>query len=104
MDIAAAIPLIEREWELEVGFFGRLHAGVFDTASLERVAKLLESIVIDDTPMIDRRFVALTWYIPQFMRWQREGIEQRQLRIDVRQLELAENRLSGLLDRILGVP
>ena len=102
MEMQSVIAQLEQEWEQPGGFLGNLRMGIFDPAGFERLAKILESVEIGDTGTIDRRFVSLTWYIPIFMGWQRERLQEKGG--DVRELEIATNRILGELERILGVP
>lgn len=103
MDMTAAVPLVEREWEEETGFFGRLQRGNFDTDAYARLLSTLESVEIEESATtLDRRFVELTWWIPQFISWQIERIEAEG--DDAGELHLAANRIRNHLDRLLGVP
>lgn len=96
-----AIGLLESEWERETGFFGKLRAGRFDDAAYARVVSTLERI--DQTgPVVSSRFVALTWYIPMFLHWQKERCVERGY--DATAYERASNRLSALAEELLGIP
>ncbi|MEJ2557796.1 MAG: hypothetical protein P8186_16520 [Anaerolineae bacterium] len=102
MDIQITIAELEKEWEQPTGFLGRLRMGVFDSRGLERLVQVLQSVEMEDTTTVNRRFVALAWYIPIFMVWQRERVEEQGG--NVQKLDLAINRIQGLLETILGVP
>lgn len=96
-----AIPRLEEFWDM-TGFFGKLRAGIFDANEVERIESLLLSILIDDEIPIPRRFVSLTWWIPTFMEWQLERVEEQGG--DAERLKLDIVRLRNVVDSILGVP
>lgn len=104
MDMHSAIQQLEKEWELNTGFFGRLRYGSFDPAGLERVIRILEAITDEtkDAKLLDRRLVELLWFVPRFMSWQRERVQEQGG--DVQELDNATDALEALLQRILGVP
>ncbi|TAH49790.1 MAG: hypothetical protein EYC68_16315 [Chloroflexota bacterium] len=102
MNPYTAIPLLEQEWELESGFLGKLRDGNFDSAALERLMRLLESINVDHAVTLERRFVSLTWLIPIYITWQRERVQEKMG--DVSSLDRAADRLQTVLDKILGIP
>ncbi len=102
MEMQTAVPLLEEEWELDTGFFGKLREGQFDSSGLERVIHLLEKVDTGKADVLNRRFVALTWYIPIFMTWQRERHVEKGG--NPMELDRATDRLQGLLNEILGIP
>jgi hypothetical protein len=102
MNLKLAIDLLNKEWEKPHGFFGALREGNFDAAKAEQMGNLLESIKLDDSLVIDRRFVSLVWYIPLFMSWQTERVAERGG--DTKALEKATNRIQGIIEGLLGVP
>lgn len=102
MDAASAIPRLEKEWEQLDGFLGRLRLGSFDPDGLERLVNILQSIELTDATKLDRRFVELTWYIPLFMSWQRERVQEGGG--DAREVDIATNKVLTLLHGILGIP
>jgi hypothetical protein len=93
---------LEGEWENPKGFLGKLRIGIFEKAESERLEKILKSINLGEQKYIDRRLVALTWYIPMFMTWQIERVHEQSG--NVRELEIAINKIQGLLEDILDVP
>jgi hypothetical protein len=102
MDINLIIARLEKEWEQPDGFLGKLRLGKFDPEALERLLDTLQCVDFKSKDNINRRFVALTWYIPIFMTWQKERVqEQGGNLVD---LERATNRVQGILEDILGVP
>ena len=104
METQSAILDLEREWERADGFFGRLRDGVFDPTGLERLVRILLDVrqVTTESGSLDRRLVSLTWYIPLFMNWQRDRVQEQGG--SVTDLDAAINRVEGMLEEILGVP
>lgn len=99
-DVKQLISDLEAEYDQEQGFLGLLRAGHFDSIARDRFFRLLESIDLGAGGLIDRRVVALLWYVPMFMQWQ-----ERRLDGDERQaLQAATNRVTAELERILGAP
>jgi hypothetical protein len=107
MQLQEAIEQLDKEWELETGFFGLLRSGVFDQEGAERVISVLQALASDVSQdrapgILDRRLVELTWFMPLFMSWQRRRIEQ--LGGDLRAFDDTMDAVESLLIRILGVP
>jgi len=91
---------LEREYDQDEGFLGLLRNGHFNSSARDRFVRLLQSIDIGTGGSVDRRVVALLWYVPLFMQWQ-----ERRLDADEREaLQSAANRVTSELERILGVP
>jgi hypothetical protein len=101
MTTEEAVRTLEREWDLDVGFLGRLRQGEFDTGRFERLENLLKQLPTRGD-MLDARLVALTWYIPLFMTWQREGCLANGC--DPAAFDRAVNRATSLVEEALGVP
>ena len=105
MDIETAIEEMEREWdEIEAeGFFGKLRYGsVFDETGFQRVKDILLNVELPLGEVIDKRFVEVTWFIPVFMLWQRQGWAQDGK--DTEMLDKAIDSISQALTRVLGLP
>lgn len=99
-DVSRLVSGLEAEYDQEQGFLGLLRAGHFDSLARDRFFRLLESIDPGTGELINRRVVALLWYVPMFMQWQ-----ERRLDADERQaLQAAANRVTSELERILGAP
>ena len=93
---------LDSEWE-DDGFLGRLRQGDFDPGGSERLLSLLRAIPEGgEEPTISRRLVALTWFIPQFMTWQRERVAE--VGGDVAALDSGINKVQELMFGFLGVP
>jgi hypothetical protein len=91
---------LEHEYDQEEGFLGLLRGGHFDSIALDRFLRLLRSIDVPAGSSIDRRLVALLWYVPLFMQWQRRRLDAAEQQA----LEEAINKVTSQLERILGVP
>jgi hypothetical protein len=102
MDIVEAIEKLEREWELEGGFFGDLQNGVFREEGLKNVISILSSISVSDDTFLDKRFVALTWFIPTFMSWQSERMGEQGLETNA--IDHGAQTIIEILFRLLGAP
>lgn len=102
MDTDVMISDLEREWTLETGFLGLLRTGFFDAAAFDRLQKTLDKVKIQADSVIDRRLVSLLWYMPAFMEWQRQRVEERGG--DLIEVDRAINQVRNALARILGVP
>lgn len=104
MNETEAIALLEVEWNFVdlTGFFGKLRAGAFDQEAFERVKDILNSIELSDSDVFNRRFVELTWFIPMYLLWQREGWAQDGK--DTQDLDEAINFFGQRLTTILGLP
>ncbi len=102
MNIDKLTKLIEQEWEKPEGFFGKLREGIFDSSGLERVKQLLEKVELKPEDKLNRRLVAVTWYIPLFTTWQEERVQENGG--DVNALKDGNDSIQSLLVKILGVP
>lgn len=99
-EVKELIAELEHEYDQDEGFLGLLRGGHFDSLALDRFLRLLQSIDVGVGSSIDRRVVALLWYVPLFMHWQ-----ERRLDVAERDhLQVAVNRVTSELERILGVP
>lgn len=96
------IQALESEYDLEEGFLGKLRSGVFDPAGLERVKSLLTSIHLDDAGDINRRLVALLWFMPTLMTWQIERVGERGG--NVQELIRGIDQVQEILSSLLGLP
>jgi hypothetical protein len=104
MDTVALIAQLEREWDQSEGFLGRLRTGVFDQQGFQRLKTLLEGIRIPEETEVDRRLVALLWFMPVFMLWQRERVARGGSATESEVDAAAEQVASLLLAQILGGP
>lgn len=102
MDIKTAIPKLEQEWERPGGFLGDLRTGHFCEEGFLRVLDILRSVDTTNLDKLDKRFVELTWFIPTFMSWQRERVQESGG--DVKILDSAVQQVTELLYQVLGAP
>lgn len=102
MEITSAIAEVEREWDFDSGFLGRLRRDEFDTASLNRLLRVLKLIHTEKDIFINRRLVSLLWYMPLFMEWQKERVHEAGC--DMAAFNKAINQVQSQVERILGVP
>ena len=96
------IDALEMEWSKDSGFLGLLRGGEFSDEGLERLLGLLNKINISEQETVNRRLVSLLWYIPIFMGWQRERLEENGM--DVSKLDVAITEITNRLEYVLGVP
>lgn len=96
------IQALETEWSKPEGFLGKTREGVFDPRQGAAFATMIENIKLPADAAIDRRLVALLWYIPNFLRWQKERVTKKGG--DAAAFEQLINRVQGIVEEILGVP
>ena len=96
------IRTLEAEWQKPDGFLGKTREGIFDEQAGATFAAKLENIELPPGTTIDRRLVALLWYIPNFLDWQKERVKERGG--NSAGLEQLRNRVQGLIEQVLGVP
>lgn len=96
------ISRLEYEWSQDGGFLGLLRTGKFCDDGLTRLLSILKKENFPDTEQIDKRIVALTWYIPTFMRWQSERLQENGVAIS--KLEFAISAIESSLEDVLGLP
>jgi len=94
--------VLEQEWDFDDGFLGRLRYGEFEVASLHRLLAVLETFSLNDSEDINRRLVSLLWYMPLFMEWQKERVQEEGG--DRLALQNAINQVQTHVERLLGVP
>ena len=102
METKAVIENLEREWDFDTGFFGQLRRGKFDAASLNRLIQILDFIDFGDNHSVNRRVVALLWYMPLFMEWQKKRVQEAGGNVEV--FDKATNQVQHLVEKLLGVP
>lgn len=102
MNTQTAIEQLNREWEPQNGFLGKVRYRTFDPDGLDRLIQTLEAIDIEEGKSLDRRLVSLLWFMPIFLEWQKPSFEEAG--IDIKTLDSAINRIMPLLYKILGIP
>lgn len=96
------IEALESEWSPEDGFFWRVRQGNFSTGHFQRALKTLSAISIPEDADLPRRVVSLLWYIPLFMQWQVERVQET--RGDVAAYTKAITAMTNEVERLLGTP
>lgn len=102
MTYETEIEAVESEWAAEDGFFWRVRQGHFLLSDFERAMMKLSKITVGEASELPRRLVSLLWYIPLFMQWQVERVEE--MKGDVSGYMTAIARMTNEIERILGVP
>jgi hypothetical protein len=97
-----AITSLEAEWSPEDGFFWRIRQGHFSTSDFEKALKKVAAISISEEADLPRRLVSLLWYIPLFMQWQVERVQEQ--KGDVRAYATSITTMTNEIERLLGVP
>lgn len=97
------IRMLEAQWSKPDGFLGKAREGIFDEQQAEDFIKQLADIRLSPSdPVIERRLVALVWYIPIFLGWQEERIAERGNQAAA--FRRMQNRVNVLVEEILGIP
>jgi len=91
---------LEHEYDTDNGFLGLLRSGHFDTRARDRFLALLRSIDLGEGESVDRRIVALLWYVPLLLRWQERRLDDEERKA----LDHTIDSVTTELERILGVP
>lgn len=102
--LAALNEQLDSEW-LEGGFLYKLRECEFDAAGYARFEALLGKAKQTDSgssETIDRDFVRLMWFVPQFVEWQVERVLERGG--DPKAVHGASSRIRELVGEILGEP
>lgn len=102
MAVTNLIERLETEWSLEEGFLGLLREGRFSDDGLSRLLNLLDEIKPSESEFIERRLVELLWYMPIFMGWQKERLQENG--ISPEKLSSAITEVENRLEIALGVP
>ena len=102
MNYEKEIEALESEWSPEDGFFWRVRQGHFAPSDFERALKKISAINIGEDADVPRRVVSLLWYIPLFMQWQVERVQEN--KGDAKAYTTAITKLTNEIERLLGVP
>ncbi|WP_341839420.1 hypothetical protein [Chitinophaga caseinilytica] len=98
----ALIEELDRCWDYEEGFFGRLRQGFFEEELYQNFIGILKRITIrTEETMIPYDLVHLLWYVPLFMEWQRERVVRV---MSNEEYEIKKTNVENELERIFGVP
>jgi hypothetical protein len=96
------IDALESEWWPEDGFFWRVRQGEFIASEFERALKKVSAFSIAEDADVPRRLISLLWYIPLFMQWQTERLQEN--KCDVTAYAKAITTMTNEIERLLGVP
>jgi hypothetical protein len=96
------VPFLEAEWEKPDGFFGKVREGNFDEDHGEQVLAKIREFNFKAISAIDKRLVALLWYIPLFLGWQTKRVAEKGG--DVVAYERFEDRMLTVLQEGGNVP
>jgi hypothetical protein len=96
------IAQLEGEWSKPDGFLGMAREGLYDRSRESAFLGLIQCVSVRDDLYINHRLVALLWYIPIFLTWQKDRI--RKNGGDIVAFEQLINRVTGDIEQILGVP
>jgi hypothetical protein len=98
------IELLEREWspDDDDGFFWCVRQGRFDEDKLQRVLRVLSEISLPEDACLPRRLVSLLWFIPIFMEWQVDRVNE--MAGDPVRYRRAVGGITGEIERLLGGP
>lgn len=102
MSYEKEIEALESEWSPDEGFFWRVRQGHFNPNDFERALKKVSAITIEEDAEVPRRVVSLLWYIPLFMQWQVERVQEN--KGDVKAYDVAITTMTNEIERLLGVP
>ena len=95
---------LDKEWEVESGFFSKLRQLNFDEAGAERVISLLEQLP-QNLEVFPRKLVAHFWYMPLTLEWNYENFaDSKEIDIDLLKYAQYKNRIIELLGQIVGGP
>jgi hypothetical protein len=102
MSYEREIEALESAWSPDDGFFWRIRQGRFDPAEFQHTLKMVSTISIADDAKLPRRVVSLLWYIPLFMQWQTERVQENGG--DMVAYMKATTAMTNEVQRLLGVP
>ena len=101
-DLRTDIASLEAAWSEPDGFLAQLREGIFNSGQAGEFLQRLRAIDLPKNGSIDRRLVALLWYIPLFVGWQRERIANHGG--DPTTCDRFCAQITAVLKDILGVP
>jgi len=93
---------LESAWSEPDGFLFKVREGSFDEEKGANLVSLLKSIKLPKEDTIDRRLVALVWYIPIFLTWQIERVVEGGGSASA--FRRFSNEVHAIVEDLLGVP
>lgn len=103
MSDAELIQQLEAEYDQNTGFIGRLRFGTFDDPGLTRVLDLLRKFEPTGSAL-DRRLVALLWWMPWIIEWQSQRLARESRTAEAATIHRALEAIFKECERILGIP
>jgi hypothetical protein len=92
---------LDAAWD-ENGFFDHLRSGIFTASEASDYLEILRSINLHDQELVPTRLLALIWYIPSFLEWQRERVSENGG--DVKGYARFITNVTNTLEDVIGVP
>jgi hypothetical protein len=101
MKIDQLIEAIENQWDTD-GVLGKIRTGEFNSEAGKELINLLEQINIDDDSLVHKRLLTILWYLPTFLIWQRERIDEKSK--NVSEYDHFVTGVHNTLENVLCVP
>lgn len=92
---------LDATWD-ENGFFDHLRSGIFNVTEASGLLSILRSIDLRDQELVPARLLALIWYIPSFLEWQRGRVSENGG--DVEAYDRFITDVTNTLEEVIGVP
>lgn len=98
-----AIDELEAAWAEPAGVLYQLRQGALNADGMADLVALLGTIEVGaDASSLPRRFVSLLWYVPLFVCWQKERVQQNGGNADA--VARFAGEITNDVERVLGVP
>lgn len=101
MNIEQMTAFLEIAWG-DGGVLAQIRAGRFDVSEGEKFLRALNNMHVDDNTSLPKRFVALIWYLPSFLEWQKTRVEEVTGEIASYERFIIETH--NTLEGVLGIP
>lgn len=101
MKYAKLISDLDALWD-DDGFLGRLREGVFQPNEGLQFLSFLRSISLYEDENVPMRLVALLWYVPSFVGWQRDRVAEHGG--DTAAFARFVTEVHDAMETVLGVP
>ena len=101
MDFNGIVEQLDSEWDTD-GFFDRVRNGDYDAKQAQKVLNMLRAIDIGEDELLPKRLVTLLWYLPSFLGWQAERVQERGG--DRAAFEKFATDVCNTLEEVLGTP
>jgi len=101
MNTNELIKRLELEWDVH-GFLWNVRQGCFSLDDAQKFLSFLKQIELDDNAQIPKRLLSLLWYLPPFLEWQKERVQERSGNRAAYERFVTE--VYNTLETVLGVP